>query len=76
MLAGISFRMIFPNIVSPLGLAACAFAISSAMFPQVESPLTAAFSNVTKTSAHWLAVGDDAFSANWPFGFDFLVFRR
>lgn len=48
MLAGISFRMIFPNIVSAPGCAACAFATSSAMLARAESLAAASFSDGTQ----------------------------
>lgn len=68
--------MIFPNIVSPPGFAACAFAISSAMLEQAESLVSAAFSDVNQNERSLATEGDDDFSADWSFWWNFLICRK
>lgn len=64
-LAGISFRVIFPNTVSPPGFVACAFAISSAMLAQAANLASAAFSDVKQNERSLATNRDDVPGADW-----------
>lgn len=55
-LTGISFLIIFPNIVSPPGWAVCAFAVSSAMLAH----LTALAKDRGSVNWHTAPIGQDA----------------
>lgn len=75
-LAGISFRVIFPNTVSPPGFAACAFSVSSAMLAQAADLVSAAFSDVKQNERSLANNRDDAAGADWSIRWDFLRFRK